>query len=429
MSKAQLVITAVVLEGRSKSEVACDYDVSRTWVQQLVRRYQAEGNAAFAPRSRWPHHNPRAVPIEVEDKIVRLRKTLAKHGFDAGAATIAEHLARDPAVTKVPATSTIWRILKRRGFVVPQPQKRPRSSWKRFCADLPNECWQADVTHWRLADQTEVEILDLLDDHSRAALASQARSVSTGPDVVDTFTMAFARWGTPAGVLTDNGAIFTAQQRGHGRTAREITLGELGIKYRRARPYHPQTCGKVERFHQTLKNIYGRYPQPPPSPSCNTSSTHSWPTTTGSDPTAPSADTPSSRSSTTGPRPSRPATGSPRTTACATTPSTPPASSPSATTATCTTSACPNTYATPTSSSWPTTSTSACWTATPEHSSANWSSTPPATTNPAASNAETHPKTGSRCQQCLGTSANDVPRTSHRRADSVWLTGFEPATT
>ena len=181
MSKAQLVITAVVLEGRSKSEVARDYDVSRTWVQQLVRRYQTEGNAAFAPRSRRPHHNPRAVPIGVEDKIVRLRKTLDKQGFDAGAATIAEHLARDPAVTKAPATSTIWRILKRRGFVVPQPHKRPRSSWKRFQADLPNELWQADVTHWRLADHTEVEILDILDDHSRTAIASHARPTTTGP--------------------------------------------------------------------------------------------------------------------------------------------------------------------------------------------------------------------------------------------------------
>jgi transposase InsO family protein len=253
MSKAQLVITAVVLEGRSKSEVARDYEVSRWWVQQLVRRYQTEGNAAFTARSRRPHTSPHAITTELEDKIVRLRKTLDKAGFDAGAATIAEHLARDPAVPRVPATSTIWRVLTRRGFVVAQPQKRPRSSWKRFCADQPNELWQADVTHWRLADHTEVEILDILDDHSRVALASHARAVTTGPDVVDTFLAAVGCWGTPAGVLTDNGAIFTAKQRGDGRTALEITLGELGITYHRSRPYHPQTCGKVERFHQTLK--------------------------------------------------------------------------------------------------------------------------------------------------------------------------------
>ena len=86
--------------------------------------------------------------------------------FDAGAATIAEHLARE-AVANVPAVSTIWRILSRRGFVVPQPQKRPRSAWKRFCAQQPNELWQADVTHWQLADGHDVEILNILDDHSR----------------------------------------------------------------------------------------------------------------------------------------------------------------------------------------------------------------------------------------------------------------------
>ena len=160
MSKAQLVITAVVLEGRSKSEVARDYDVSRYWVQQLVRRYETEGAAAFEPRSRRPHRNPRAVDTALEDKIVRLRKTLDKQGYDAGAATIAEHLTRDPGIAKVPAVSTIWRILTRRGFVTPQPQKRPRSAWKRFQAELPNQCWQADVTHWRLADHTEVEILE-----------------------------------------------------------------------------------------------------------------------------------------------------------------------------------------------------------------------------------------------------------------------------
>ena len=253
MSKAQLVITAVVLEGCSKSEVARDYDVSRYWVQQLVRRYETEGAAAFEPHSRRPHRNPRAVDTALEDKIVRLRKTLDKQGYDAGAATIAEHLTRDPRVAKVPAVSTIWRILSRRGFVTPQPQKRPRSAWKRFQAELPNQCWQADVTHWRLADHTEVEILDLIDDHSRLALAGHARPVTTGPDVVDTFVAAFAQWGTPAGVLTDNGAIFTAKQRGHGPTALEITLGELGIKYSHSRPYHPQTRGKIERFHQTLK--------------------------------------------------------------------------------------------------------------------------------------------------------------------------------
>lgn len=103
MSKAQLVITAVVVEGRSKTDVARDYEVSRQWVHQLVARYQSDGAAAFEPRSRRPHTNARAISAALEDKIVRLRKTLDKAGYDAGAATIAEHLARDRTVTKAPA--------------------------------------------------------------------------------------------------------------------------------------------------------------------------------------------------------------------------------------------------------------------------------------------------------------------------------------
>ncbi len=253
MSKAQLVITDVVLEGRSKSEVARDYDLSRQWVHQLVTRYHSDGAAAFEPHSRRPHTNARAISAALEDKIVRLRKTLDKAGYDAGAATIAEHLSRDPHVTKVPALSTIWRILTRRGFIVAQPHKRPRSAWKRFTAAQPNELWQADTTHWHLADHTEAEIFNILDDHSRLALTSIAQPTITGPDVMDTFLAAFTRWGTPAAVLTDNGAIFTATPRRGGRTALQITLGELGINYINSRPYHPQTCGKVERFHQTLK--------------------------------------------------------------------------------------------------------------------------------------------------------------------------------
>ena len=172
MSKAQLVITAVVVEGRSKSDVARDYEVSRYWVHQLVKRYEAEGAAAFTPRSRRPRTNPRAITPELEETIIRLRKTLQRQGYDAGAATIAEHLHRDPAIPHTPAVATIWRILSRRGFITPQPQKRPRSSWKRFEADQPNQLWQADATHWTLADGTSVEILNIIDDHSRLAIGA-----------------------------------------------------------------------------------------------------------------------------------------------------------------------------------------------------------------------------------------------------------------
>jgi transposase InsO family protein len=257
MPRAQLIIAAVVVEGRSKSEVARDYDVSRFWVQQLVARYQREGPAAYQPRSRRPLSNPNAVDAAVEELIVRLRKELSKDGWDAGAETIAAHLTRlapeERGGRPVPAVSTIWRILSRRGFVTAQPQKRPRSSWRTFCADQPNQRWQADVTHWALADQSEAEILNIIDDHARLCVGSDARRITRGPDVVTSFRAASARWGIPAGMLTDNGAVFTAKQRGEGRVALEIELGALGVRFDHSRPYHPQTCGKVERFHQTMK--------------------------------------------------------------------------------------------------------------------------------------------------------------------------------
>jgi transposase InsO family protein len=248
----RLVITAVNVEGRSKSEVARDYGISRVWVQKLVRRLKLRVRPPIGHTRAGPRANRRAVSLEIEDQVVRLRKTLTKRGLDAGAETIAAHLAT-VGVDPVPATSTIWRILSRRGFVTPQPQKRPRSSWRTFCAEQPNERWQADITHWRLADGSEVEILNILDDHSRVNIAAKARRITLGPQVVETFLAAFERWGIPAEVLTDNGAVFTGRQRGQGRVALEVQLGQRGIRASHSRPYHPQTCGKVERFHQTQK--------------------------------------------------------------------------------------------------------------------------------------------------------------------------------
>jgi len=258
MSMARVVITAVRVEGRTISEVARDYGVSRRWVHELVHRFDTEGAAAFEPRSRRPHHSSNQVSAELEDQIVRLRKKLTSQGLDAGAETIRAMLAaRTPRsgqdLAPLPAVSTIWRILTRRGFVTPQPRKRPRSSFQRFEAEQPNERWQTDVTHWQLADGTDVEILNIIDDHSRLAIGSAVRRTTLAPDVVTTFEKAFSRWGMPASVLSDNGAIFTGHYRGHGQVALELLLRSHRVTLDHSRPYHPQTCGKVERFHQTQK--------------------------------------------------------------------------------------------------------------------------------------------------------------------------------
>jgi transposase InsO family protein len=252
------VVTAVKVEGRTKSEVAREYGVARRWVYELVRRYEAEGEAGLQPRSRRPRGSPQQTKAAIEDEIVQIRKQLAEEGLDAGAHTIAFHLARRHETS--PAPSTIWRILTRRGFINPQPQKRPRSSFIRFQAAQPNERWQADITHWRLDDDAEVEILNIVDDHSRLLVGSHARAATKGGDVVASFHRAFAAHGLPASVLTDNAAVFTGAPRGGGRCAIEIDLGALSIRFHHSSPYHPQTCGKVERFHQTLKKWLARQP-------------------------------------------------------------------------------------------------------------------------------------------------------------------------
>ena len=169
---------------------------------------------------------------------MELRKELADLGVDAGAHTIAVHLSRRHGEDVVPSVATIWRILSRRGFVTPQPQKRPRSSFIRFCAEMPNERWQADITHWRLAGGSEVEILNVIDDHSRLLVASDARGVFKAADVVATFRTGAATCGFPAQLLTDNGAVFTAVPR-KGRCAIEAETARLGIRLGPLEPLPP----------------------------------------------------------------------------------------------------------------------------------------------------------------------------------------------
>jgi len=259
MSLARLVVTAVRIEGRTKAEVSRDYGVSPRWVYELVRRFDAEGEAGLEPRSRRPGSSPHRTASALEDEIVELRKELLDQGLDAGAHTIAVHLSRRHGTT--PSIATIWRVLSRRGFVTPQPQKRPKSSFIRFEAEMPNERWQADITHWRLAGDTEVEILNVIDDHSRFLVASDALVVFKATDVVASFHGAAATHGFPSSLLTDNGAVFTAAPR-KGRCALELETAALGIRFVHSRPYHPQTCGKVERFHQTEKKWLAKQPAP-----------------------------------------------------------------------------------------------------------------------------------------------------------------------
>ena len=176
-----------------------------------------------------PHSSPNKTPDDTVELIVAIRDRLVADGHDAGADTIIWHLAHDHQLTV--SRPTVHRILTRHGRITPQPKKRPRSSYIRFQADLPNEMWQADFTHWRLADGTDVEILCWIDDHSRYAISVTAHRRVTGPIVVDTFTKALETHGVPASTLTDNGMVFTTRLSGGkgGRNGYETLLDALHV--------------------------------------------------------------------------------------------------------------------------------------------------------------------------------------------------------
>ena len=254
MSKARLIITAVVVEGRSQVQVARDYQVSQAWVSRLITRYRAEGDAAFEPRSRRPRTRPRETPATTIELVLELRRTLTRQGHDAGPVTIAWHMQHHHSITL--SRATIYRILRRAQLVTPEPKKKPRSSYVRFQAEQPNETWQSDVTHWRLANGVDIEILTWLDDHARYALSVTAHLRVTAPTVVTTFRNATQTHGIPFSTLTDNGLVFTTRFAQGGLTSRnafETELVRLRVRQKNSRPNHPTTCGKVERFQQTMK--------------------------------------------------------------------------------------------------------------------------------------------------------------------------------
>lgn len=255
-----VMVSAVLDGGLSVTEAARRFGVSRAWLHRLLARYRRDGVAGLQPASRVPRSSPTAVPASMRAHIVAMRDELVRAGWDAGAESIRDRMTA-PGHTP-PSRATIHRILAAADRVVPEPHKRPRSSWTRFEAACPNQCWQSDMTHWTLTDGTGVEILTWLDDHSRKVLHLSAHRVVTAPIVTDTFLATAQTHGLPASTLTDNGLIFTtrfAAGKG-GPNHFEHVIASLGVIQKNGHPGHPQTQGKIERFHQTLKRWLRAHP-------------------------------------------------------------------------------------------------------------------------------------------------------------------------
>jgi transposase InsO family protein len=244
------------LRGVTVQALCAELEISRQTFYKYNKRWASEGPAGLVERSRRPLRSPAAISAELQDEIVRLRKTLP---LDHGAQTIAYHLGR--AGWPVPATSTIHRVLVRRGMVAAQPHKRPRSAWRRFEWPRPNDAWQIDATCWALRGGREIWVMDVLDDHSRLVVAARVCDGPTGDAAWGAFCDGTGRYGTPARIMSDNGSCFTGRFLSGGEAGFERDLRALGVQHIRSTPGHPQTCGKIERFHQTLKRSLDRRPR------------------------------------------------------------------------------------------------------------------------------------------------------------------------
>jgi putative transposase len=229
-----------------------EHGVSRAWFYEVRARARSEGAlAAMQPRSRSSGvRHPQAIPVEVEELAVRIRKELADAGWDHGPLSV-RHRLQELGVT-APAASTLARVFTRHGMVVPQPHKRPRSSYRRFEFARVHECWQLDALEWALADGSRCAIFQLLDDHSRYLIASHVAPGERSVDAITVVRSGIERFQVPCLLLSDNGVAFNRDRLGH-QTQLVALLTSLGCRPITGRPGHPQTQGKDERVHQTLQ--------------------------------------------------------------------------------------------------------------------------------------------------------------------------------
>ncbi len=235
-------------------------------------RARARAEGQWRPRSRRPKTTPHATAEPVVAEILRLRGVLVP---DNGADFIRDELTVTASTAdwtshgwRVPSRATINRVLGRHGLLAANPRKRPRSSWRRFCYARPRDCYQIDATETLLADGSKAVVFDVLDDHSRMLVACKAARSETTTAAITAITSAVTEFGAPGIVLSDNGAAFTSRHRhdNAGPTQFARTVTAAGTRLIHSSPYHPQTCGKVERHHQTLKKWLASQPVQPATP-------------------------------------------------------------------------------------------------------------------------------------------------------------------
>lgn len=244
---------------RGAVSVFCaEQGISRKTFYLLRRRAREQGpDAAIEPRSRRPKNSPSKTADETIEMALEVRRLLEESGLDYGPISVSDKMAA--LEMPAPSPATLARAFRKAGVARAQPQKKPRSSWKRFVYPRPNDCWQIDATAWVLSAGRTCVIFQLIDDHSRFQLASLAAESENAASAVEVVTTAVTRHGIPRRFLSDNGTALNPTR--FGRSSQLVNyLLSLGVQPITGKPYKPTTQGKNERFHRTLTQWLSKQP-------------------------------------------------------------------------------------------------------------------------------------------------------------------------
>ena len=241
------------------STFCAEHSISRKTFYVIRKRALVEGQAAaLEPRSRRPKSSPTTIADDVKRQAVAVRAALEASGLDHGPISVHDKMLT-LKMTPVPSIAALARIFRETGVARNEPRKKPRAAYRRFVYPAPNACWQLDATEYVLAGGRKCVIFQLIDDHSRYAVASHAAIGETSRDAIRVVRKAIKRHGVPQRLLSDNGAALNPSRRGIvGQLVEYVT--RLGVEPITGKPYKPTTQGKNERFHQTLFRYLDKQP-------------------------------------------------------------------------------------------------------------------------------------------------------------------------
>jgi putative transposase len=245
---------------RGAIEAFCEeHSISRSVFHKIrARAHQGGLIAAVEPISTRPKTSPARTSDELVHLVVKMREQLQQDGLDHGPLSVIARLRRT-GFTELPSRATVARIFSQAGLVEPEPRKKPRSAHRRFVYPAPNCLWQIDATEWTLANGSICVIFQVIDDHSRLALASLVARAETSDAAVRVVQLAVARHNPPQKFLSDNGVALNPSRRGYSSKLVDY-LTALGVETITGKPYKPTTQGKNERFHRTLHRFLNARP-------------------------------------------------------------------------------------------------------------------------------------------------------------------------